>query len=190
MSFEGPHVSLKLSRTFASSPSTGLSGSMNFDEASEHEDDAEEDRTSSLSPNTDTRPASAASGKDAGVSSPSSNIDHKIPVYIQVCYKLHMLYPGCCHSWITHSRQRANRRGQSRGVRLSSGSTWRHCEMSNHTGQEGHGPRPVPHLLHAHGERGWKESECGPWVIPGNHMAEGIIIRQLRRSGFLRTLNN
>ncbi|KAM8739654.1 tubby-related protein 3 isoform 1-T1 [Acanthopagrus schlegelii] len=44
----------------------GLSGSMNFDEASEHEDDAEEDRTSSLSPNTDTRPASAASGKDAG----------------------------------------------------------------------------------------------------------------------------
>lgn len=82
MSFEGPHVSLKLSRTFASSPSTGLSGSMNFDEASEHEDDAEEDRTSSLSLNTDTRPASAASGKDAGVSSPSSNIDHKIPVYI------------------------------------------------------------------------------------------------------------
>uniref|UniRef100_A0A671WRQ0 TUB like protein 3 n=1 Tax=Sparus aurata TaxID=8175 RepID=A0A671WRQ0_SPAAU len=44
----------------------GLSGSMNFDEASEHEDDTEEDRTSSLSPNTDTRPASAASGKDAG----------------------------------------------------------------------------------------------------------------------------
>ncbi|XP_018536420.1 tubby-related protein 3 isoform X1 [Lates calcarifer] len=44
----------------------GLSGSMNFDEASEHEDDAEEERTRSLSPHTDTtRPASAASGKDA-----------------------------------------------------------------------------------------------------------------------------
>ncbi|KAM7367280.1 hypothetical protein PAMP_015193 [Pampus punctatissimus] len=43
----------------------GLSGSMNFDEASEHEDDAEEERTRSLSPNTDTtRPSSAASGKD------------------------------------------------------------------------------------------------------------------------------
>ncbi|XP_041820239.1 tubby-related protein 3 isoform X2 [Chelmon rostratus] len=43
----------------------GLSGSMNFDEASEHEDDVEEERTRSLSPNTDgTRPSSAASGKD------------------------------------------------------------------------------------------------------------------------------
>ncbi|KAM3587462.1 uncharacterized protein V6R79_006142 [Siganus canaliculatus] len=43
----------------------GLSGSMNFDEASEHEDNGEEERTRSLSPHTDTRPASAASGKDA-----------------------------------------------------------------------------------------------------------------------------
>ncbi|XP_033470518.2 tubby-related protein 3 isoform X3 [Epinephelus lanceolatus] len=43
----------------------GLSGSMNFDESSEHEDDAEEERTRSLTPNADsTRPASAASGKD------------------------------------------------------------------------------------------------------------------------------
>ncbi|CAJ1054689.1 tubby-related protein 3 isoform X2 [Xyrichtys novacula] len=43
----------------------GLCGSMNFDEASEHEDDTEEERTRSMSPNTDaTRPASAASGKD------------------------------------------------------------------------------------------------------------------------------
>ncbi|KAK2859090.1 hypothetical protein Q5P01_003710 [Channa striata] len=43
----------------------GLSGSLNFDEASEHEDDAEEERPRSLSPNTDAvRPASAASGKD------------------------------------------------------------------------------------------------------------------------------
>lgn len=43
----------------------GLCGSMNFDEASEHEDDLEEERTRSLSPNTDTtRPTSAASGKD------------------------------------------------------------------------------------------------------------------------------
>ncbi|XP_053169883.1 tubby-related protein 3 isoform X1 [Scomber japonicus] len=46
----------------------GLSGSMNFDEASEHEDDAEEERTRSLSPNADTtRPSSAASGKDVSV---------------------------------------------------------------------------------------------------------------------------
>uniref|UniRef100_UPI0037E95644 tubby-related protein 3 n=1 Tax=Semicossyphus pulcher TaxID=241346 RepID=UPI0037E95644 len=43
----------------------GLCGTMNFDESSEHEDDADEDRTGSMSPNTDTtRPASAASGKD------------------------------------------------------------------------------------------------------------------------------
>ncbi|XP_029317589.1 tubby-related protein 3 isoform X3 [Cottoperca gobio] len=42
----------------------GLSGSMNFDEASEHEDDGEEERTRSLSPSADTRPVSAASGKD------------------------------------------------------------------------------------------------------------------------------
>ncbi|KAJ4924806.1 hypothetical protein JOQ06_003756 [Pogonophryne albipinna] len=42
----------------------GLCGSMNFDEDSEHEDDGEEERTRSLSPNADTRPASATSGKD------------------------------------------------------------------------------------------------------------------------------
>ncbi|XP_034529854.1 tubby-related protein 3 isoform X2 [Notolabrus celidotus] len=43
----------------------GLCGSMNFDEASDHEDDTEEERTRSMSPNTDTvRPSSAASGKD------------------------------------------------------------------------------------------------------------------------------
>uniref|UniRef100_A0A8C4HTV3 Tubby-like protein n=1 Tax=Dicentrarchus labrax TaxID=13489 RepID=A0A8C4HTV3_DICLA len=51
----------------------GLCGSMNFDEASEHEDDVEEERTRSLSPNADTtRPASAASGKDIPVSVPNS----------------------------------------------------------------------------------------------------------------------
>ncbi|XP_034081986.1 tubby-related protein 3 isoform X2 [Gymnodraco acuticeps] len=42
----------------------GLCGSMNFDEDSEHEDDGEEERMRSLSPNADIRPASAASGKD------------------------------------------------------------------------------------------------------------------------------
>ncbi|XP_063761072.1 tubby-related protein 3 isoform X2 [Eleginops maclovinus] len=42
----------------------GLSGSMKFDEDSEHDDDEEGERTRSLSPNADTRPASAASGKD------------------------------------------------------------------------------------------------------------------------------
>uniref|UniRef100_A0A3Q3VY03 Tubby-like protein n=1 Tax=Mola mola TaxID=94237 RepID=A0A3Q3VY03_MOLML len=42
----------------------GLSGSMNFDEASDHEDDMEEERIRSLSPSTDPRPHSAASGKD------------------------------------------------------------------------------------------------------------------------------
>lgn len=47
---------------------TGLSGSMNFDEASENEGDAE-DGSRSLSPNTDTtRPASATSGKEVPVS--------------------------------------------------------------------------------------------------------------------------
>lgn len=43
---------------------------MNFDESSEHEDSAEEERPRSLSPHTDTtRPSSAASGKDVPVSS-------------------------------------------------------------------------------------------------------------------------
>ncbi|KAM9845506.1 tubby-related protein 3 [Aulostomus maculatus] len=43
----------------------GLSGSMNFDESSEHEDDAEEEQPRSLSPNADTtRPSSATSAKD------------------------------------------------------------------------------------------------------------------------------
>ncbi|XP_074554763.1 tubby-related protein 3 isoform X2 [Halichoeres trimaculatus] len=43
----------------------GLCGSMNFDEASEHEEDTEEERTRSMSSNTDAvRPSSAASGKD------------------------------------------------------------------------------------------------------------------------------
>ncbi|TKS90541.1 Tubby-related protein 3 [Collichthys lucidus] len=43
----------------------GLCGSMNFDEASDNEDDTEEERTRSLSPKPDTtRPSSAASGKD------------------------------------------------------------------------------------------------------------------------------
>lgn len=43
----------------------GLSGSMNFDEASENEDNTEDGQTRSLSPNTDTnRPTSAASSKD------------------------------------------------------------------------------------------------------------------------------
>ncbi|XP_008274713.1 tubby-related protein 3 isoform X1 [Stegastes partitus] len=43
----------------------GLCGSMNFDEASDHEEDVDEERTRSLSPHTDAnRPASAASGKD------------------------------------------------------------------------------------------------------------------------------
>lgn len=47
---------------------TGLSGSMNFDEASENEDEAE-NGPRSRSPNADaTRPASAASGKDVPVS--------------------------------------------------------------------------------------------------------------------------
>ncbi|XP_069567096.1 tubby-related protein 3 isoform X3 [Brachyistius frenatus] len=49
----------------------GLCGSMNFDEASEHEEDAEEERTRSLPSHTDTNsPSSAASGKDIPVSGP------------------------------------------------------------------------------------------------------------------------
>lgn len=31
--------------------------------------------------------------------------------------------------------------------------------MQNHPGQEGHGPRHVPHLLPAPGEGGWEEGE-------------------------------
>lgn len=51
-------------------PLPGLCGSMNFDEASEHEEDAEEERTRSLSPHADpTRPASSASSKEVSVSS-------------------------------------------------------------------------------------------------------------------------
>uniref|UniRef100_A0A3P9QG03 TUB like protein 3 n=1 Tax=Poecilia reticulata TaxID=8081 RepID=A0A3P9QG03_POERE len=47
----------------------GLCGSMNFDEASEHGDEANEERTGSLFSNADTpRPASASSGKNAPVS--------------------------------------------------------------------------------------------------------------------------
>uniref|UniRef100_A0A3P9HKK1 Tubby-like protein n=2 Tax=Oryzias latipes TaxID=8090 RepID=A0A3P9HKK1_ORYLA len=43
----------------------GLCGSMNFDEASEHDEDAEEERKRSLSPHADpTRPASSASSKE------------------------------------------------------------------------------------------------------------------------------
>lgn len=73
------HVSLKLSHAVPSCPSPGLSGSMNFDEASEHEDDLEEERTRSLSPNADTtRPSSAASGKDVSVSSPIHSLTIKI----------------------------------------------------------------------------------------------------------------
>lgn len=68
---KGLHASSELSHNFTSSPSPGLSGSMNFDEASEHEDDVDEERSRSLSPNADTRPASAASGQDIPVSSPT-----------------------------------------------------------------------------------------------------------------------
>ncbi|XP_068162994.1 tubby-related protein 3 isoform X2 [Antennarius striatus] len=60
----------------------GLSGSMNFDEASEQEDNVEEDRTHSLSPSTDTnRPASAASSKDnPEVSTPGSPTADSVPM--------------------------------------------------------------------------------------------------------------
>lgn len=52
---------------------------MNFDEASEHEDDVEEERTRSLSPNTDgTRPSSAASGKDISVSVPTNVLTNRL----------------------------------------------------------------------------------------------------------------
>uniref|UniRef100_A0A3Q2D693 TUB like protein 3 n=1 Tax=Cyprinodon variegatus TaxID=28743 RepID=A0A3Q2D693_CYPVA len=51
----------------------GLCGSMNFDETSEHEDDADENQVSSLSSQTDvTRPASASSGKNIPTVIPGS----------------------------------------------------------------------------------------------------------------------
>lgn len=80
-------------------------------------------------------------------------------------YMLRLLNPGGGHSRIAHSRRRSHRRCQPWRVCVSSCSAWRHGQMSNHPGQERHGPRPLPHLLHAHGERGWQESECGPWVL-------------------------
>lgn len=141
-------------------PSPGLCGSMNFDEASDQEDDTEEERTRSLSPKPDTtRPSSAASGKDTPVSRRVIPLAvHKTP--LPGLNLINSLFSGGGNSGIAHSRQRADRRGQSRGVCLPSGSARRHRQMSNHPGQEGHGPRPLPHLLHAHGERGRQESEC------------------------------
>lgn len=64
----------------------GLSGSLNFDEASDHDDDAEGDQTPSLSPDTDTnRPTSATSGKNTPVSTP----DHQSASYIPISGQLH-----------------------------------------------------------------------------------------------------
>uniref|UniRef100_A0A8C7YK30 TUB like protein 3 n=1 Tax=Oryzias sinensis TaxID=183150 RepID=A0A8C7YK30_9TELE len=55
----------------------GLCGSMNFDEASEHEEDAEEERARSLSPHADpTRPASSASSKEDVAVLGSPTADH------------------------------------------------------------------------------------------------------------------
>lgn len=64
---------------------------MNFDEASEQEDDVEEEQTRPLSPNTDTtRPASASSGKDIPVSVPThalaSNEVTEIPEFTCCVY--------------------------------------------------------------------------------------------------------
>lgn len=134
---------------------TGLSGSMNFDEASENEADAE-DGLRSLSPNTDaTRPASAASGKDVPVSFSASCWNKKFQSQkLTGCF--------CCPSgaceprnalcWRRHPRGR----GQPGGVRGAASSPWHHRQVPHHQRQEGHGPRPLPHLLHAHGEGGWQ----------------------------------
>lgn len=67
---------------------TGLSGSMNFDEASENEGDVE-DGPRSLSSNTDsTRPASAASGKDVPVSCSVSCWNKNIVKYVDGMFVL------------------------------------------------------------------------------------------------------
>lgn len=51
---------------------------MNFDESSGNEDNVEEEQTRSLSPHADsTRPASASSGKDVAVRSPSNQLPKK-----------------------------------------------------------------------------------------------------------------
>lgn len=67
---------------------------------------------------------------------------------------------GAGNPRFTHSRQRSHRRRQPGGVCVSTGAARHHRQMSNHQGQERHGPRPLPHLLHAHGERGRQEGEC------------------------------
>jgi len=144
----------------ATSVSPGLSGSMNFDEDSEREDDAEEERSRSLSPKAgNTRPASAASGKDIPVSSAVKAAAANTGNQSGTPNNPAVLYPGAGDPRVAHRRELADGRGRPGGVRLASGSARRHRQMPNHPGQEGHGPRPLPHLLHAHGERGRQEGE-------------------------------
>lgn len=134
---------------------------MNFDEPSEEEDDTDEERTPSLSPSGDVvRPASASSGKDTPVSSP----DHPLPAPNTPAHPSippPPQPPGGGAKGVAHRRRRFSRRQQPRGVRLSPGSAGRHHQVSDQPEQEGHGPRPLPHLLHAHGEGGRQKSEWG-----------------------------
>lgn len=78
---------------------------MNFDEASEHEDAAEEDRPRSLSPNTDgRRPASASSGKDAPVSGLLTAEHQILTMAAQCTNSLSRLSPGAGVRRLTHRR--------------------------------------------------------------------------------------
>lgn len=72
LTFSLIHLSMKMAKAFTFLLYlAGLSGSLNFDEASDHDDNAEGGQTPSLSPDTDTnRPTSATSGKNTPVSNP------------------------------------------------------------------------------------------------------------------------
>lgn len=138
---------------------------MNFDESSGNEDNVEEEQTRSLSPHADsTRPASASSGKDVAVRSPSNQLPkktHSCCIISNPKMYIHcMLHStGSRNARIAHSRQLPDRCDQPGGVCPASSSSWNHHQMSDQSGQEGNGPWSVSHLLHAHGERRREEGE-------------------------------
>lgn len=66
----------------------------------------------------------------------TSDVDCKNPSGLNVTTALimYLLYSGGGNPRVTHSRQHSDRCGQPGGVCVSSGSTRRHCEMSNQSG--------------------------------------------------------
>lgn len=64
---------------------------------------------------------------------------------------------GVRDTGVAHDGERSDRSGQPGGVCGASRPPRRHHQVPHIPGQEGNGPRPVPHLLYAHGERGRQE---------------------------------